>query len=557
MGNACCRSGNEGVATEPKAQGNGEKKMKRDEDNIMDMEKKGNEDKIMNMQRRQSDETIWFDALDRFPSDIDSLYPPTRSMRQLPVEFNMQSAETFDLLLNSSFRHPSSMGDISLSPLSKGMRPSVAVISEYLSAETPGTQGRGYPGELTEEELETCLKFREELKKRDPAFKEIVMAMHPHEKEAFALCRFLRARDFDMEDVFTMMQEKNQLENWHAVKRQDQNFFKDFHTAVPEFNGCPLPVLMTQFPIIHTGIGRNGAIVCYVKAGRVNCPGVECVVGDMSNAVPFTWNKLYHGCRDALNREIARSDASTTTVLAEKIIVADLEGDSSLFTSGMPFLKASPTATGCFPEAVNRTYILNAPFSFSIVWAVLRQLIDPRTVKKIGFFSTIDKAKNDFFEHIDSDELLSSYGGKGKSFDEIFALRQRELAHKEGVVRYIVEVLAMNGRQIGFDFDLSTDETVDSIVVYSRSDNMCKISIVDGKCNYVVDYKNVSRERATSKASVSADAPDKGKLHNNYAVEIATSNDFAANPTGPFFVNTKGGTKGDYFLVAISIAEKR
>jgi hypothetical protein len=565
MGNACCRSGNEAVAIESKvrespprtsAQGNGEKKMKRDEDNIMDMQKKGDEDIIMDMKRRQSDETIWFDALDRFPSDRDSLYPPTQSMRQLPIEFDMQEAETFDLLLNSSFRH-TGMGEISLSPPSKGIRPSVALVSKHLSTETPGTQGRGYPGELTEEELETCLKFREELKKRDPAFKQMVMAMYPHEKEAFALCRFLRTRAFDIDDVFAMMQEKNQLENWHTVKRQDPNFFKDFHTAAPEFNGCPLSVLMTQFPIIHTGIGRNGALVCYVKAGQVNCPGVECIVGDMSNAVPFAWNKLYHGCRDALKREIARSDASTTTVLAEKIIVADLEGDSSLFTSGMPFLKASPTAIGCFPEAVNRTYILNAPFSFSIVWAVLRQLIDPRTVKKIGFFSTIAKAKKDFLEHIDSDELLSSYGGNGKSFDEIFVSRQRELAHKEGVVRYVVEVLAMSGRQIGFDFDLSSDETVDSIVVYSRSDNMCEISIVDGKCNYIVDYKNVSREQATAKASFSADAPDAGKSHNNYAVEIATSSDFAANPTGPFFVNTKNGTKGDYFLVAISIAEKR
>jgi hypothetical protein len=497
----------------------------------------------------QSEETIFYDAMDRFPSDKNMSYPPTQSMRQLSVDFDIREADTFNLLLNSSFRHLSSTTSID-----PAVRPSVALVSKHLSTETPGTQGRGYPGELTEDELETCLEFREELKKRDPAFKQMVTAMHPHEKEAFALCRFLRARDFDIENVFTMLQEKNQVENWHAAKQKDPNLFKEFHSTIPEFNGCPLSVFLTQFPMIHTGIGKNGAVVVYARAGRVSCPGVECIVGDIANGIPFVWNRLFHGCRDAMEREIARSDPVTTTVLAEKIIVADLAGDSSLFSSGMPLLKVSPTAVACFPEAVNRTYILNAPFSFSIVWTVLKQLLDPRTVQKIGFFSTIPKAKKDFLEYIDSDELLSTYGGTGKSFDDAFAARQQELAHKEGVVRYVVELLAMTGRQAGFNFDLSSDEMVDSIVVYSRSDNMCSVSIVDGKSNSIVETKNISRNQATSKGS---DSPNNDISHNNYAVEIATSKDFAADSKGPFSINTKGGTKGDYFLVAISIAEKR
>lgn len=508
--------------------------------------------------RMQSEETIWFDAMDRFPSTSDMSYPPTQSMSQLPFEFDMQKAESVQMLLHSSFvASAGSLATVS-ERLQSSQRPSVAIVSETLTAETPGIEGmRGYPGELTQDELETCLKFREELKKRDPAFKEMVMAMHPHENEAFALCRFLRARNFDIEQVFNMLQEQNQVENWHAVKQKDPTFFKEFHKSVPEFNGCPLPVLMSQFPLIHSGIGKNGAIVVYFEAGQVSCPGCECILGDLTNGLPFVWNGLYNGCRDAMEREISRSDSATTTVLAEKIIVINLKGDSSLFSSGMAFCRAAPTAAACFPEAVNRTYILNAPFSFSVIWAVLKQMLDPRTVQKIGFFSTIAKAKKDFLEYIDSGELLSSFGGTGQSFEDTLALRQRELAHKEGVVRYVVELLAMNGRQVGFDFDLSSNETVDSIVVYSRSDNMCEISVVDGKSNSIVDCKNVSREQATTKPSVNGDDYESSRMHNNYAVEIATSKDFAADTTGPFKVNTKGGKKGDYFLVAVSIAEKR
>jgi len=540
------------ISSRTSAQGTDERKKECDEDNYMDAK------------LRQSDATIYFDAMDQFPSSSDMSYPPTRRMRQLPVEVDMREAGTFRLLLDPSSRQistgsliASGMGESFLSLPSEGIRASVAQISGFLTMENPGTQGTGYPGELTEAELETCLEFREQLKKRDPAFKEMVMAMHPHENEAFALCRFLRARNFDMEDVFTMMQEKNQTENWHAVKRKDPNFFKDFHTAIPEFNGCPLAVFMSQYPIFAAGIGKNGAVVWYFKAGHVSCPGVECIVGNIANALPFAWNRLYHGSRDAMEREIARSDDATTTVLAEKIIIIDLEGDSSLFSSGMEFLQAAPTVGACFPETNNRTYILNARFSFSIVWAVIRRMMDPRSVQKIGFFSTISKAKKDFAEHIDSDQLLSSYGGTGQSFDDILAARQREAAHKKGVVRYVVELLAMSGRQIGFDFDVTSDERVDSIVIYSRSDNKCEISVVDGKCNYIVDYRDVSRKQATSKSKFRDDAPDQSNSHNNYAVEIATSKNFTADTTGPFFVNTKSGVKGDYFLVAISIAEKK
>lgn len=114
----------------------------------------------------------------------------------------------------------------------------------------------------------------------------------------------------------------------------------------------------------------------------------------------------------------------------------------------------------------------------------------------------------------------------------------------------------MNGCAKGFNFDLSNDEKVDSVVVYSRSDNGCELSVVNGKNKCLVDNRNVSREHATRKAINRADAPNKGTSHNNYAVEVATSKDFPDDATGSFSVKTKGGNRGDNFLIAISIGKK-
>lgn len=52
---------------------------------------------------------------------------------------------------------------------------------------------KGFPGELTEEELEAVKLFQKELQTRDPIYNQIVRHMSSVEKEAFALCRFLRA----------------------------------------------------------------------------------------------------------------------------------------------------------------------------------------------------------------------------------------------------------------------------------------------------------------------------------------------------------------------------
>ena len=159
-------------------------------------------------------------------------------------------------------------------------RASVVAVTKNLEERTAGTQGRGYPGELNNAELQACLKFREELKKRDPAYREIVYAYGPVEDEAFALCRFLRAQKFQVEKVFQMMDNNNVVGLWNNARKHD--FYQDLEK---EF-GCPQAVLMTQIPIIVSGLGKNGASVIYFRAGGISVDGVECVA-NMGDLVPF------------------------------------------------------------------------------------------------------------------------------------------------------------------------------------------------------------------------------------------------------------------------------
>lgn len=81
----------------------------------------------------------------------------------------------------------------------------------------------GYPGNLTEKELAACQRLREELNKHkgDSAndgkvYEEIIRVYRKVETEPYALCRFLRARQFHVDKVFEMMNEC--VEQWRQAR---------------------------------------------------------------------------------------------------------------------------------------------------------------------------------------------------------------------------------------------------------------------------------------------------------------------------------------------------
>jgi len=62
-----------------------------------------------------------------------------------------------------------------------------------------------------------------------------------------------------------------------------------------------------------------------------------------------------------------------------------------------------------YPECLGKGLLLNAPWIFSAFWNVLKPFIDPRTFKKLQWVNSSDLSK-----HIDEDNILKEYGGKGE-----------------------------------------------------------------------------------------------------------------------------------------------
>jgi hypothetical protein len=481
-------------------------------------------------------ETMFFDAKQSFSEIIEESisYPPARNMPQtrgasfLHPSTMLFSTRTSQIGNSKDEKGKGEASTQSKQSLSKGgVRQSVIDMKTKLGKVSGGFVSQGYPGDLTEEELEACLKFRDELKRRDPAYREMVHAYAPAETEEFALCKFLRARSFDVDAVFAMLDENNAVAIWNEAK--EKNFYE---TLEESYNGCPAPVFMKLFPIVMTGLAKNGAPLLYTKPGLIDVEALECVTG-LIEIAPFFWHMVHYQGKESMLRELKQHDPETTVVLTERVIVLDMKGiPTALFDT--EFLKKCSTISSCFPESMNRTYLLNVPTAFTFIWGIVKLFLDPRTVKKVGFFSRQSKAQEDLLNLVDENDLISDYGGKGPSFDDVLSMRQKDYGLHD---RYVVKKLTITSKESDFSINLAEGEKIVSILVFSKGDNGAKVCVKKPDGTILIEPTIVKRK----------DGVDK-KAH--HSAELDTSK----LPAGPGSMKVEAtGSHKEHYLVAVCI----
>eukprot|EP00797_Seminavis_robusta_P015245 Sro2295_g322340.2 (296) ;mRNA; r:7882-8769 len=235
--------------------------------------------------------------------------------------------------------------------------------------------------------------------------------------------------------------------------------------------GCPASIVPTELPLIPSGIAKNGSMVAYFKAGSIDLKFLDCLT-DLDNFISFIWNTFTHRFREMAVQ--AQKEFPNTTILGEVTIVIDLKGISrSLFTEKvMEVLKKAIKVLNCFPEALSKLIIFNAPFFFSAIWLVLKVFLDPRTIQKVDIFAYESSGMKCIAEHIDSTQLIADYGGKGPSCQDIL----HQLREK-GTLREVVERFMINSRgNKSWDVELAANEKA-TVSVLTRSSGGVQFTI--------------------------------------------------------------------------------
>jgi hypothetical protein len=386
----------------------------------------------------------------------------------------------------------------------------------------------GYPGYLTQAELEACLEFRKLLKEKkengEPGYYDMVRVYDGVEHEAFALCRFMRARKFVVTGILGLM--AGNFEAWKA------GHCKNFYPNLEEVMRCPISVLKTQLPILQHGIAKNGSMVIYFQVGGVSLEALDCL-SDLENLVPYFWNLFTHGFMESASK--AQTENPDLTILFEVTMIIDLKGiNRSLFSAKVvEVLQDVIKVFNCFPEVLSKLIFTNAPYFFSAIWMIFKTFLDARTVQKVSIFASPGKGKACMAEHVDQSVLISDYGGKGPSYAKV--LHDRSIEKDKDIQRQIVErfFLDPNGKQT-YSFDMTPNETA-TIVVLTRSTSGAECTAITSKGGI---------------AEVDITPDDEGSSGQPYAKEIASE----LNGPGRFAVTVKSNiAKKEYFVVVVKV----
>ncbi|CAJ1950039.1 unnamed protein product [Cylindrotheca closterium] len=324
----------------------------------------------------------------------------------------------------------------------------------------------GQPGHLSEEEADTYMKFKAEVEKRDKDFKDTIYSFGTVEGEVYAYCRWLRARKYNLADTIAMVEGATECRA--EAKRAD--FWPDPSKAI----GCEVSHYISQYPQCYTGYGMNGAPVFISKPGVLNTDAVECVT-TIENVVKFHWFAQMH---DFGNRLRSYKEKNPEFKRFECICILDLEGltMSQLSQRTLAIVKdQSAIDSLCFPETMNKMYIVNGPRFFSATWKMIKGWIDPRTASKVEVVSSRDKWEEKLRQIIDVEQLPSDYGGKATD-----SKTEIEKANYIGDLKKVhTEVIYVRGSGAS-SFEIAAGEQVD-ITIYTRSKLGANFCVVDGK----------------------------------------------------------------------------
>ncbi|DAZ96283.1 TPA: hypothetical protein N0F65_008316, partial [Lagenidium giganteum] len=158
------------------------------------------------------------------------------------------------------------------------------------------------------------------------------------------------------------------------------------------------------YPQYFHGRAKKGNPVYYERAGKIDLAGLKAEGLSIEDLLQH-----YMYITEYLWRVIEPNDSarSVTVLDVSGIGMSDLGGEV------MDFIKRASAFTGAhYPERSAHIFIINIPGWFSMVWRLVKPLIDPVTREKIHMLKG-SSILRELEEIIDSDQIPSDFGGRG------------------------------------------------------------------------------------------------------------------------------------------------
>ena len=145
---------------------------------------------------------------------------------------------------------------------------------------------KGYPGQLTPEELAECQRFDRAMKD-SPLLSEMVLYFQDVEEPPYAICRHLRSCKFDAQKQIDKLLAARAV--WEEGRKLQ--FCPDLEKVL---NGVPPPLIWALFPVVYHGNAQNGCPIRWIKVGDISPDGLLSLIPLQQGVDAFSWNQNAH-----------------------------------------------------------------------------------------------------------------------------------------------------------------------------------------------------------------------------------------------------------------------
>jgi ribosomal protein S6E (S10) len=211
--------------------------------------------------------------------------------------------------------------------------------------------------------------------------------------EDLDLLRYLKARKWDVDAALSQL-----LETMHWRS----------NGGVGKLLCCPDPhedIYQNYTPHLYFGHDKEGRPISWDRTGQVR------VAELLQQLTPEDVNARHVRHMELQIQRMKESSAEQHKPVTQLVWIMDLKGLSMKPDSqGTKLFKNTITIDQTYyPERLGHLFIINAPWVFKPIWAIIRPWIDPNTREKIHICGENYHAV--LKEFIDSDQIPKEYGG--------------------------------------------------------------------------------------------------------------------------------------------------
>jgi len=215
--------------------------------------------------------------------------------------------------------------------------------------------------------------------------------------DTLTMLRFLRARKFVVEDAKKMFID---CEKWRG------EFGGGVDELAQTFEYAEKPQVFAYYPQYYHKTDKEGRPLYIEQMGKIDLDKMRQITSDerMLQNLVVEYEKLADTRLPACSRKVGSLLETCCTIMDLKGVGLSKVGQVYGYVG-----KASGISQNYYPERLGKLYLINAPWGFSGVFAVIKKFLDPVTVAKIHVLGS--NYQKELLAQVPAENLPSEFGG--------------------------------------------------------------------------------------------------------------------------------------------------